>query len=55
MRGPEMLTAVDPQDELAIPASALAEMEPVPGTPLEFDCPATAGKVRMRPSSAART
>lgn len=49
MRGPLMLVAVDPPAELAAPASALAQMEPLPGKLLELDCAATAGKVRMRP------
>jgi DUF1680 family protein len=49
MRGPVMLTAVDPPDELAVPRSALGRMEPVPRKPLEFDCATAAGKVRMRP------
>jgi hypothetical protein len=49
MRGPVMLVATDPPDELAASAAALARMEPVPGKPLEFDCRSTAGTVRMRP------
>jgi len=49
MRGPVMLTAIDPPDELAASRSALAGMAPVPGRPLEFDCAAAGGKVRMRP------
>lgn len=49
MRGPVMLTAIDPPDELAASASALAQMDAVAGKPLEFDCQTTAGKVRMRP------
>jgi DUF1680 family protein len=49
MRGPVMLVATDPPDELAASAAALARMEPVPGKPLEFDCRTAAGTVRMRP------
>ena len=49
MRGPVMLTAIDPPEQLAASAPALAGMEPVPGKPLEFDCQTAAGKVRMRP------
>jgi len=49
MRGPVMLTAVDPPGELAAPAAALAGMQPVSGKPLEFDCRTAAGNVRMRP------
>jgi DUF1680 family protein len=49
MRGPVMLTAIDPPEELAASAAALAQMEPVSGNPLEFDCQTVAGKVRMRP------
>jgi uncharacterized protein len=49
MRGPVMLAAVDPPDQLAASARALAQMEAVPGNPLEFDCASASGKVRMRP------
>ena len=49
MRGPVMLTAIDPLRDLVAPRAALAQMEPIPGKPLEFDCRAEAGKVRMRP------
>jgi len=49
MRGPVMLTAIDPPEELAASASALRTMQPVPGTPLEFDCATAAGNMRMRP------
>ena len=49
MRGPVMLTAIDPPEQLTATASALANMQPVPGTPLEFDCRTAAGPVRMRP------
>jgi DUF1680 family protein len=49
MRGPVMLAAIDPPDGLAASAAALAQMEPVRGKPLEFDCRTTAGEVRMRP------
>jgi DUF1680 family protein len=49
MRGPVMLVAVDPPDELAAPASALEQMEPAAGRALEFDCLTAAGKVRMKP------
>ena len=49
MRGPVMLAAIDPPDELAASAAALAQMELVSGKPLEFDCTTATGKVRMRP------
>lgn len=49
MRGPVTLVAADPPDELAASASALAQMEPVAGKPLEFDCQTSTAKVRMRP------
>ncbi|HTP35287.1 MAG TPA: beta-L-arabinofuranosidase domain-containing protein [Candidatus Acidoferrales bacterium] len=49
MRGPVMLTAVDPPEQLAASPAALAAMDPVPGKPLEFDCRCAAEKVRMRP------
>ena len=49
MRGPVMLTAIDPPERLTAPASALAAMDPVSGTTLEFDCRTAEGKVRMRP------
>jgi DUF1680 family protein len=49
MRGPVMLAAIDPPDELTANAQALARMDPVAGRPLEFDCATSAGKVRMRP------
>ncbi len=49
LRGPVMLAAIDPPDELAASAAALAQMEPVPGRPLEFDCLTATGKLRMRP------
>ncbi|HTS63145.1 MAG TPA: beta-L-arabinofuranosidase domain-containing protein [Candidatus Acidoferrales bacterium] len=49
MRGPVMLTAIDPPERLEASAAALATMSPVAGNPLEFDC-ATAGRnVRLRP------
>lgn len=49
MRGPVMLGAVDPPEELAASAAALAQMQPVPEKPLEFDCATLSGNVRMRP------
>jgi DUF1680 family protein len=49
MRGPVMLVAVDPPDELTASAASLAQMEAVPGKPLEFDCLTGTGRVRMRP------
>jgi DUF1680 family protein len=49
MRGPVMLTAIEPPAELAASAADLVTMQPAPGAPLEFDCRAAAGKVRMRP------
>lgn len=49
MRGPVMLVAADPPDDLTASAAALAGMQPVAGKPLEFDCQTAAGNVRMRP------
>jgi len=49
MRGPVMLSAVDPPAELVASAVALQEMEPVPGQPLAFDCRTASGKVRLAP------
>ena len=49
MRGPVMLAAIDPPDELAASAAALGADGARPGKPLEFDCTTAAGKVRMRP------
>jgi hypothetical protein len=49
MRGPVMLTAVDPPQGLAASRAALAKMEPVPGKLLEFKCRTATGDVRMRP------
>ena len=49
MRGPVMLTAIDPPEELVAARSALENMDAVPGKPLEFDCRTDSGKVRMRP------
>lgn len=49
LRGPVMLNAIDPPEQLSVDASALAAMEPVPGAPLEFECRTAAGTVRMRP------
>ncbi|MDE3167299.1 MAG: glycoside hydrolase family 127 protein [Acidobacteriota bacterium] len=49
LHGPLMLVALNPPDKLAAPASALARMDPVPGSPLEFECRAASGPVRMRP------
>jgi hypothetical protein len=49
MLGPVMLAAIGPPEKLAASASALANLQPVPGAPLEFDCATTVGKVRMRP------
>ncbi len=54
MRGPVMLTAIEPPPELAASASAMAAMAPVDGKPLEFDCQTAAGTVRMRPFSRVR-
>jgi DUF1680 family protein len=49
MRGPVMLVAVDPPEDLAASSTAMAQMEPIAGRPLEFDCKTAAGTVRMRP------
>ncbi|MBS1872606.1 MAG: glycoside hydrolase family 127 protein [Acidobacteria bacterium] len=46
MYGPLMLVAVEPPAHLA---STLRRIEPVPGTPLEFDCDVAGGQVRLRP------
>jgi DUF1680 family protein len=49
MRGPVMLTAVDPPDQLTATANALKSMARVAGKPLEFNCRTATGDVRMRP------
>ena len=49
MRGPVMMTAIDPPPDLAATASALAGMRPVPGKPLEFDCETASGRLRIKP------
>ena len=49
LRGPVMLVAVDPPNDLTASAAALARMDPVAGKPLEFDCRTASGNVRMRP------
>jgi DUF1680 family protein len=49
MRGPVMLVAVDPPAKLEATAASLARMDEVHGNALEFDCPTTSGRVRMRP------
>lgn len=49
MRGPVMLTAIDPPADLAATAGALARMEQVAGKPLEFDCHTATRPVRLRP------
>ena len=49
MRGPVMLTAVNPPEELTASGDIGSRMTPVTGKPLEFDCRTTAGAVRMRP------
>ncbi len=49
MRGPVMLAAVNPPDDLTASGRALSQMESVRGEALEFDCTTAAGKVRMRP------
>jgi hypothetical protein len=49
MRGPVMLVAIDPPDDLAASGAALGQMQAVAGKPLEFDCQPAAGMVRMRP------
>jgi DUF1680 family protein len=49
MRGPVLLTAIDPPATLTASASALTSMQPAPGGPLEFDCSTSGGKIRMRP------
>jgi hypothetical protein len=49
MRGPVLLTAVDPPEQLTASADALKSMTPVPGKPLEFDCRTGIESIRMRP------
>lgn len=49
LRGPVMLAAIDPPEDLSAAGSALAVLEPLPGAPMEFTCPAAAGKLTMRP------
>jgi DUF1680 family protein len=49
MRGPVMLTAIDPPEQLTATENALKSMAPVAGKPLEFDCRTATGNVRMRP------
>ena len=49
MRGPVMLTAVDPPPQLSANSEALRHMVPVEGQPLEFECRTAAGMLRMRP------
>jgi DUF1680 family protein len=49
MRGPVLMTAIDPPAELSATASALERMAAVPGKPLEFDCRTSSGNVRLRP------
>lgn len=49
MRGPVMMSVVDPPATLAATRDALSHMEPVAGRPLHFDCDAVAGKVRLKP------
>lgn len=49
MRGPVMLSAIDPPEQLTATAAALKSMTPVAGRPLDFDCRTSAGNVRMRP------
>lgn len=49
MRGPVMLTAADPPEQLVASAESLANMEPTPGKALEFQCRSAAGTLTMRP------
>jgi len=49
MRGPVMLCAVNPPAELRASAQSLGAMQPVVGSPLEFDCRTAGGMVRIRP------
>jgi hypothetical protein len=49
MRGPVMLTAIDPPENVAVTRGALNEMEAIPDVPMEFDCRTSSGKIRMRP------
>jgi uncharacterized protein len=49
MRGPVMMSVMDPPAELAATTAALSEMAPVAGRPLHFDCETQSGKVRLKP------
>jgi DUF1680 family protein len=49
MRGPVLLTAIDPPEQLNATAADLKTMAPVAGKPLEFNCRTATGTVRMRP------
>jgi len=49
MRGPVMLAAIEPPDDLIAGAASLAQMDAVPGKALEFDCRTSTGTVRMLP------
>jgi uncharacterized protein len=49
MRGPVMLTAIDPPQDLTVSAGMLKQMAPVAGAPLEFDAQTLGSKVRLRP------
>jgi DUF1680 family protein len=49
MRGPVMLTAVNPPAGLSATAASLNNMKSVPANPLEFECATTSGPVRFKP------
>ncbi len=49
MRGPVMLTAIDPPDPLVASAAELAAIQSIPGRPLQFTCRTAAGNLIMRP------
>ena len=49
MRGPVMLTAIDPPAEVSASSATLVNMQPVAGSALEFNCRTAAGDLRMRP------
>lgn len=49
MRGPVMMSAIDPPAQLAATGAALTGMRPVAGEALHFECDTEAGKVRLKP------
>ena len=49
MRGPVMMSVMEPPAALAATGAALTGMQPVAGNPLHFECDAQSGKVRLKP------